>query len=581
MVKDTERMFGGAGRRKKDGESLSSVMQPDNPAKSGGASVTGFDPEGLERAAKAARELDASRNASSAIELIKTQEATKQHEASAKRAEMDAYSQQLRQQNIQAEAEEARKTLEAQTQHDRHRSEYKDELERKRQVDMLNAQKYMQDEQLKKQEEMVERQEAMRRKTAEIEAELRTRTELAKTRAEAEGRIRQERENHDLILEKVRLEASESRDTVLKAVSDGGKMLGEGLSSYLTDGEKLRNTAFMISLAAVGIYSAKTTAGIAGRFIEARLGKPSLVRETSRITMSQFFRSPISSTQRITGIGMQSQDALKGIVLEESLDSQLRKIAVSTAHTKKNKAPFRHLLLHGAPGTGKTMFAKGLAQHSGLEFAILTGGDIAPLGRDAVTEIHKLFEWAKTSRKGLLLFVDEADAFLQSRETSKISEDQRNALNAFLYRTGTESDQFMMVYASNQPSQFDGAVLDRIDEMVEFDLPGEDERRKMIAQYIEKYLLNPPGRWAKKVSTVDIGDDEIERVVKETEGFSGRAISKLAIAWQAAAYGTDGAILDQDTFFQTVQNHKKSMTQKEDWIKHAEERAHMLTEDRK
>jgi len=581
VVKDTERMFGGAGRRKKDGESLSSVMQPDNPAKSGGASVTGFDPEGLERAAKAARELDASRNASSAIELIKTQEATKQHEASAKRAEMDAYSQQLRQQNIQAEAEEARKTLEAQTQHDRHRSEYKDELERKRQVDMLNAQKYMQDEQLKKQEEMVERQEAMRRKTAEIEAELRTRTELAKTRAEAEGRIRQERENHDLILEKVRLEASESRDTVLKAVSDGGKMLGEGLSSYLTDGEKLRNTAFMISLAAVGIYSAKTTAGIAGRFIEARLGKPSLVRETSRITMSQFFRSPISSTQRITGIGMQSQDALKGIVLEESLDSQLRKIAVSTAHTKKNKAPFRHLLLHGAPGTGKTMFAKGLAQHSGLEFAILTGGDIAPLGRDAVTEIHKLFEWAKTSRKGLLLFVDEADAFLQSRETSKISEDQRNALNAFLYRTGTESDQFMMVYASNQPSQFDGAVLDRIDEMVEFDLPGEHERRKMIAQYIEKYLLNPPGRWAKKVSTVDIGDDEIERVVKETEGFSGRAISKLAIAWQAAAYGTDGAILDQDTFFQTVQNHKKSMTQKEDWIKHAEERAHMLTEDRK
>lgn len=357
-------------------------------------------------------------------------------------------------------------------------------------------------------------------------------------------------------------------------------MLGEGMSSYLTDGEKLRNTAFMVSLAAVGIYSAKTTAGVAGRFIEARLGKPSLVRETSRVSIPQLLKSPISSTQRLTGIGMQSQDALKGIVLEESLDSQLRKIAISTAHTKKNRAPFRHLLLHGPPGTGKTMFAKGLAQHSGLEFAILTGGDIAPLGRDAVTEIHKLFEWAKTSRKGLLLFVDEADAFLQNRETTKISEDQRNALNAFLYRTGTESDKFMMVYASNQPAQFDGAVLDRIDEMVEFDLPGEHERRLMIAQYIEKYLLNPPGRWAKKVTTIDIGDEEIERVVKETEGFSGRAISKLAIAWQASAYGTDGAILDQQTFFKTVQNHKKSMSQKDGWMKHAMERAHMLTEDR-
>ena len=144
----------------------------------------------------------------------------------------------------------------------------------------------------------------------------------------------------------------------------------------------------------------------------------------------------------------------------------------------------------------------------------------------------------------------------------------------------TESDQFMMVYASNQPSQFDEAVLDRIDEMVEFQLPGEHERRKMIAQYIEKYLLNPPGRWAKKVSTVDIGDEEIERVVKETDGFSGRAISKLAIAWQAAAYGTDGAILDQESFFRTVQNHKKSMKQKDGWMKHAMERANMLTTDR-
>ena len=226
------------------------------------------------------------------------------------------------------------------------------------------------------------------------------------------------------------------------------------------------------------------------------------------------------------------------------------------------------------------MFAKGLAYQSGLEFAILTGGDIAPLGRDAVTELHKLFDWAKTSRKGLLLFVDEADAFLQSRETASMSEDQRNALNAFLYRTGTESDQFMMVYASNQPSQFDGAVMDRIDEMVAFALPGAAERKTMIAMYMEKYLLNPPGRWAKAVTTVDIGTGEIERVVTETEGFSGRAISKLAIAWQAAAYGTEGATLDQATFFKTVQQHKQSMGQKEDWLGQAKKRADVLTSDR-
>ena len=51
-------MFGGSNRRNnnndKGGQSLSQVMTPENPPKKGGgASVTGFDPEGLERAAKA------------------------------------------------------------------------------------------------------------------------------------------------------------------------------------------------------------------------------------------------------------------------------------------------------------------------------------------------------------------------------------------------------------------------------------------------------------------------------------------------------------------------------------------------
>ena len=107
----------------------------------------------------------------------------------------------------------------------------------------------------------------------------------------------------------------------------------------------------------------------------------------------------------------------------------------STMNTKRHGAPFRHVLLHGPPGTGKTLFAKQLAHTSGLHYAIMTGGDVAPLGRDGVTEIHKLFEWSARSSKGVLLFVDEADAFLRQRASAKLSEDLRNALNAFLYRT--------------------------------------------------------------------------------------------------------------------------------------------------
>lgn len=68
----------------------------------------------------------------------------------------------------------------------------------------------------------------------------------------------------------------------------------------------------------------------------------------------------------------------------------------------------------------------------------MSGGDVAPLGKDGVTAIHKVFDWAHASRKGLVLFLDEADAFLRKRSAEKMSEEMRTALNAFLYRTGEQ-----------------------------------------------------------------------------------------------------------------------------------------------
>ena len=67
------------------------------------------------------------------------------------------------------------------------------------------------------------------------------------------------------------------------------------------------------------------------------------------------------------------------------------------------------------PGTGKSMAAKRLARTAGMDYAIMSGGDVAPLGSGAVSQLHDMFDWAEGSRKGLLLFVDEADAFLGRR----------------------------------------------------------------------------------------------------------------------------------------------------------------------
>jgi ATPase family AAA domain-containing protein 3A/B len=61
------------------------------------------------------------------------------------------------------------------------------------------------------------------------------------------------------------------------------------------------------------------------------------------------------------------------------------------------------------------------------------------MGHEGVSAIHKIFNWAETSKKGLVLFIDEADAFLRKRSTEQISESMRAMLNAFLYRTGEQS----------------------------------------------------------------------------------------------------------------------------------------------
>ena len=106
---------------------------------------------------------------------------------------------------------------------------------------------------------------------------------------------------------------------------------------------------------------------------------------------------------------------------------------------------------------------------------------------------------------------------------------------------------------------------------------------EMIAMYIDKYLLyntTNADNSNRKVTTVDIGESKIDEVGMLTHNFSGRAISKLAIAWQAAAYGTEGAVLDRDTFFKTVELHERSMSKKDEWQETERERARALTTDR-
>lgn len=51
----------------------------------------------------------------------------------------------------------------------------------------------------------------------------------------------------------------------------------------------------------------------------------------------------------------------------------------------------------------------------------------------------------------MILFIDEADAFLRSRKGNEISESMRHTVNSFLYRTGSPLDNVIIVLATNSP----------------------------------------------------------------------------------------------------------------------------------
>uniref|UniRef100_A0AAQ5ZEI1 AAA+ ATPase domain-containing protein n=1 Tax=Amphiprion ocellaris TaxID=80972 RepID=A0AAQ5ZEI1_AMPOC len=445
--------------------------------------------------------------------------------------EYEAAVEQLKGEQIRIQGEERRKTVNEETKQHQARAQYQDKLARQRYEDQLRQQQALNEENLRKQEESVQKQEAMRKATIEHEMELRHKNELLRIEAESKARARVERENADIIREQIRLKAAEHRQTVLESIKTAGAVFGEGFRAFVSDWDKVTATVAGLTLLAVGVYSARNATAVAGRYIEARLGKPSLVRETSRFTVGEAIKHPIKVTTK--RLKSKPQDALEGVVLSPSLEERVRDIAIATRNTRQNNGLYRNILMYGPPGTGKTLFAKKLAMHSGMDYAIMTGGDVAPMGRDGVTAMHKVFDWANTSRRGLLLFVDEADAFLRKRSTEKISEDLRATLNAFLYRTGEQSNKFMMVLASNQPEQFDWAINDRIDEIVNFALPGPEERERLVRLYFDKYVLEPAtgGRQRMKLAQFDYGK-KCSEIAKRTDGMSGREISKLGVAWQ-------------------------------------------------
>lgn len=241
-----------------------SRVRNDNPR----TSAAGFDPEALERGAKALREINSSSQAKKVFELMKKQEETRQVELAANKAEFQAFQAQHETDRQRVIYEEQKKLVQQQAQTKAQMARYEDELARKRMQAEHESQRARNQELVKMQEESSVRQEQIRRATEEQiqahrrqtereKAEIERETIRVKALAEAEGRAHEvklaEEVNRRMLVER----ANAEREKWISAINTTFDHIGGGLRAILTDQNKLIVAVGGVTALAAGVYTTR------------------------------------------------------------------------------------------------------------------------------------------------------------------------------------------------------------------------------------------------------------------------------------------------------------------------------------
>jgi len=146
------------------------------------------------------------------------------------------------------------------------------------------------------------------------------------------------------------------------------------------------------------------------------------------------------------------KSAFEDLIFPRETKEGIIERASSICNSREQKSLFNHVILHGPDKVGKFKTAKRLARVAGIEFAHVYGPDIATTGEEAVSQIQTLFSWAKMSRNGMLLFIDESDVFLGSTGSSLMNETStgNNALSVFLYNMAKLRTNILLVLEVNR-----------------------------------------------------------------------------------------------------------------------------------
>jgi len=180
------------------------------------------------------------------------------------------------------------------------------------------------------------------------------------TQAIAEANAEAERANEDVRLRKLRAEAEQRRERNMAIINS----LSHQISVAFTSAVKNPKKAFMfiayISSLALAFHVAREAAKLCRSLIESTIGKPKLLRETSRKSMMiEIIQSLIHGIfvylydrKTMDDLARQScEEVFDDVILPPQLKDRVISLAKSARKVREHKAPHRHVLFYGPPGT--------------------------------------------------------------------------------------------------------------------------------------------------------------------------------------------------------------------------------------
>jgi 26S proteasome regulatory subunit T2 len=207
---------------------------------------------------------------------------------------------------------------------------------------------------------------------------------------------------------------------------------------------------------------------------------------------------PMVSVMKVDKAPLESYADIGG--LEEQIQEIKEAVELPLAHPELYEdigiKPPKGVILYGEPGTGKTLLAKAVANHTSATFLRVVGSELIQkyLG-DGPKLVRELFRVAD-DLSPTIVFIDEIDAVGSKRYDSSsggTKEIQRTMLELLNQLDGfDERGDVKVIMATNKIESLDPALIrpGRIDRKIEFPLPDTKTKRHIFNIHTIRMTLN-------------------------------------------------------------------------------------------